>query len=47
MALEHAWRRLGGNWAWGTSVFGVARKLEVLSKQGWAGGQACLGAVTG
>jgi len=26
MAVEHAWRRLGGNWAWGTSVFGVARK---------------------
>jgi SAM-dependent methyltransferase len=26
MAIEHAWRRLGGNWAWGTSVFGVARK---------------------
>ncbi len=26
MAIEHAWRRLGGNWAWGTSVFGAARK---------------------
>ena len=26
MAIEHAWRRLGGVWAWGTSVFGVARK---------------------
>ena len=26
MALEHAWMRAGGNWAWGTSVFGVARK---------------------
>jgi SAM-dependent methyltransferase len=26
MAIEHAWRRLGGTWAWGTSVFGVARK---------------------
>jgi SAM-dependent methyltransferase len=26
MAVEHVWRRLGGNWAWGTSVFGVARK---------------------
>jgi len=26
MALEHAWLRAGGRWAWGTSVFGVARK---------------------
>jgi SAM-dependent methyltransferase len=26
MAIEHAWRRLGGNWAWGTSVFAHARK---------------------
>jgi SAM-dependent methyltransferase len=26
MALEHAWLRGGGKWAWGTSVFGVARK---------------------
>lgn len=26
MALEHAWLRGGGRWAWGTSVFGVARK---------------------
>jgi SAM-dependent methyltransferase len=26
MAIEHAWRRLGGNWAWGTSVFALARK---------------------
>ncbi len=26
MALEHAWLRAGGSWAWGTSVFGVARK---------------------
>lgn len=26
MALEHAWRRLGGNWAWGMSVFAHARK---------------------
>ena len=26
MSLEHAWLRLGGRWAWGTSVFGVARK---------------------
>lgn len=28
MALEHAWMDLGGRWAWGTSVFGVARKPE-------------------
>lgn len=27
MAVEHAWLRLGGTWAWGTSVFAVARKL--------------------
>ena len=26
MRLEHAWLRTGGRWAWGTSVFGVARK---------------------
>jgi SAM-dependent methyltransferase len=26
MALEHAWLDAGGNWAWGTSVFAVARK---------------------
>ncbi len=26
MAVEHAWLRTGGNWAWGTSVFAVARK---------------------
>ncbi|HEY1107471.1 MAG TPA: class I SAM-dependent methyltransferase [Opitutaceae bacterium] len=28
MGVEHAWRDLGGVWAWGTSVFGVARKPE-------------------
>jgi SAM-dependent methyltransferase len=28
MGIEHAWRDLGGAWAWGTSVFGVARKPE-------------------
>jgi hypothetical protein len=26
MAIEHAWLRARGRWAWGTSVFGVARK---------------------
>jgi SAM-dependent methyltransferase len=26
MAIEHAWMRAGGKWAWGTSVFAVARK---------------------
>lgn len=26
MALEHAWVRSGGNWAWGTSIFAVAEK---------------------
>jgi SAM-dependent methyltransferase len=26
MKVEHAWLRTGGRWAWGTSVFGVARK---------------------
>ena len=26
MSFEHAWLRAGGRWAWGTSVFGVARK---------------------
>ena len=25
-ALEHAWLRAGGSWAWGTSIFAVARK---------------------
>ncbi|MSU51178.1 MAG: class I SAM-dependent methyltransferase [Opitutus sp.] len=28
MAIEHAWLRAGGRWAWGMSVFGVARKPE-------------------
>jgi len=27
MAVEHAWLRAGGTWAWGTSVLAVARKL--------------------
>jgi SAM-dependent methyltransferase len=27
MALEHAWLQTGGNWAWGVSVFAVARKV--------------------
>ena len=31
MALEHAWFELGGTWAWGTSVFGVARKPAVAA----------------
>ena len=26
MAVEHAWLRTGGRWAWGTSVFATARK---------------------
>ncbi|MDO8539736.1 MAG: methyltransferase domain-containing protein [Opitutaceae bacterium] len=26
MTIEHAWMRGGGQWAWGTSVFAVARK---------------------
>ena len=26
MAVEHAWFRAGGTWAWGTSVLAVARK---------------------
>jgi ubiquinone/menaquinone biosynthesis C-methylase UbiE len=26
MALEHAWLGAGANWAWGTSVFAVARR---------------------
>jgi SAM-dependent methyltransferase len=26
MAVEHAWLRVGGHWAWGTSVFAVGRK---------------------
>jgi SAM-dependent methyltransferase len=26
MAVEHAWLRVGGRWAWGTSVFAVGRK---------------------
>ena len=26
MAVEHAWLRAGGTWAWGTSVLAVARK---------------------
>jgi SAM-dependent methyltransferase len=28
MAIEHAWLRAQRRWAWGTSVFGVARKPE-------------------
>ena len=27
-AIEHAWLRAGGRWAWGTSVLAVARKPE-------------------
>ena len=26
MAVEHAWVRVGGRWAWGSSVFATARK---------------------
>lgn len=26
MAVEHAWLKAGGQWAWGSSVFAVARK---------------------
>ena len=26
MALEHAWLRVGGHWAWGTSIMAVGRK---------------------
>ena len=26
MAVEHAWLRAGGRWAWGSSVFAVAEK---------------------
>jgi len=26
MAVEHAWVRAGGRWAWGSSVFATARK---------------------
>lgn len=29
MGVEHAWMELGGRWAWGTSVFAVARKPDV------------------
>jgi ubiquinone/menaquinone biosynthesis C-methylase UbiE len=28
MAVEHAWLREGANWAWGSSVFAVARKPQ-------------------
>lgn len=28
MAVEHTWLRAGGQWAWGSSVFAVARKLQ-------------------
>lgn len=34
MSIEHAWRRVGGNWAWGTSVFAVARKPSSVSPEG-------------
>jgi len=26
MRIEHAWLRCGGTWAWGSSIFAVARK---------------------
>jgi ubiquinone/menaquinone biosynthesis C-methylase UbiE len=29
MAVEHAWVRAGGRWAWGSSIFAVANKLDV------------------
>ncbi|MDD2764778.1 MAG: class I SAM-dependent methyltransferase [Opitutaceae bacterium] len=28
MAVEHAWLRLGGRWAWGSSILAVGQKLE-------------------
>jgi hypothetical protein len=28
MAVEHAWVRAGGRWAWGSSVFATARKPQ-------------------
>jgi hypothetical protein len=28
MAIEHAWLRLGGRWAWGSSILAVGRKRE-------------------
>ena len=28
MGMEHAWMKAGGKWAWGTSVFGIAKKPE-------------------
>ena len=28
MAIEHAWLRLGGRWAWGSSILAVGRKPE-------------------
>lgn len=31
MAVEHAWLKAGGTWAWGTSVLAVARKPEKKS----------------
>lgn len=30
MAIEHAWVRAGGRWAWGSSVLAVARKPETV-----------------
>ncbi|HUR60602.1 MAG TPA: class I SAM-dependent methyltransferase [Opitutaceae bacterium] len=32
MAIEHAWLKAGGRWAWGTSVFAVARKPAGISR---------------
>lgn len=32
MGVEHAWMRTGGRWAWGTSVFAVARKPRAKTK---------------
>ena len=31
--LEHTWLNLGGSWAWGTSVFAVARKPATGAEQ--------------
>ncbi len=32
VAPEHAWLKLGGRWAWGTSVFAVGRKAGAARK---------------
>jgi ubiquinone/menaquinone biosynthesis C-methylase UbiE len=46
MAVEHAWLKAGGRWAWGTSVFAVARKPTGVARTPSAAVSGMTGAVS-